>query len=456
MFDTADIDAVTSELLNTGIFASGDDEFSVAGTRVRTVDDALEYLTTQSVLYGSMNELAELDAVIERLAASRETVRAKCVELAEHCAELESRSAYAHENEWQHMTSTIAVDGRKSERAVADQLHTAQQRMQHLPQTMSAWQEGTIHEGHVRAIERAAGTIAEEHRHEFEQQVLAKAAERTPQQLAPVARRIARQYEPVGLQKNHAEAFKERGVWITPEEHGMAVLSVSTSAVLADAILDRLRRAYKNKPEEDPRGMYQFMSDTAAAVLLSGTCAGGWLDNIKAEIVVTMPATMLTGESTDAADLPAGQLVDDETALLLAGAAASWTRLFTHPVTGVAVTADVYQPSASLRRLIVHRDRTCRFPGCARIAKHADVDHTRAWEHGGKTTSDNLACLCRHHHTLKHRLGADQGWRVTQTSPGVLEWIDPQGKIRRTEPEPSPTAEKRVSARRPSGQAPPE
>ena len=182
------------------------------------------------------------------------------------------------------------------------------------------------------------------------------------------------------------------------------------------------------------------MADTAAAVLLTGTCDSGWLDNIKAEVVVTMPATMLTGEEAGQAELPAGTLVDDDTALMLAGSVSSWTRLFTHPVTGVAVTADVYAPTAALRRFIVHRDRTCRFPGCARIAKHADVDHTKDWQHGGKTTPDNLACLCRHHHTLKHRLGPDEGWKVRQLEPGVLEWTDPQGQIGTTEPPPVPAA----------------
>lgn len=269
--------------------------------------------------------------------------------------------------------------------------------------------------------------------------MLPKAAGRTPQQLAPIARRAARAFESVTLQKNHAEAFTERGVWVTPEDHGMATLSISIPAVLADAVIDRLRRAYKNLPEGDPRGMYQCMSDTAMVVLPTGACDSGWLDNIRAEVVVTMPATMLTGEERGRAVLPSGQLVDDDTAMILAGSATGWTRLFTHPVTGVVVTADTYQPSASLRRFIRHSDRTCRFPGCSRIAKHADVDHTDDWQHGGRTTPDNLACLCRHHHVLKHRLGAEHGWRVKQTSPGVLEWTDPFGKVRTTEPEPPPT-----------------
>lgn len=450
MIDDIRIDKLPTEVLSTGVFATENDDFEVDGVTVQSLDHAMQYLSAKSMLHGSMRTLHDIDAAIDRLVANREVVRAQCVEMAESCAKLQSRNTeYALEDEWQLMTSTLAVDARQSERAICDQLDRAHTRFISIPQTMRAWQDGEIHEGHVRVIERVAETLEDDQRGEFESRTLPKAAGRTPQQLAPIARRVARQFESITLQKNHAEAFRERGVWITLEDHGMATLSISNSAVLADAMLDRLRRAYKNKPEGDPRGMHQFMSDTAAAVVLSGTCDGGWLDNIRAEVVVTMPATLLTDSESGQAELPSGQLVDDETALLLGGSASSWTRLFTHPVSRVAVTADTYQPTAALRRFIVHRDRTCRFPGCARIAKHADVDHTVAWEHGGKTTPDNLACLCRHHHTLKHRLGAEQGWKVRQTSPGVLEWTDPQGKIRRTEPEPEPVSEALPDAPRP-------
>ncbi|MGO1392100.1 DUF222 domain-containing protein [Agrococcus casei] len=441
MLDETRIDKLPSELLSTGVFADEQGGFIAGDIAASSVDQALQYWSAKSMLYASMRTLTDLDAAIEQLQANREIVRAQCADLADECAAQQvSGLDIAHENEWQHLTSVLAVNGRKSEISVSQQLGTAQQRCNELPLTMQAWQDRQIHLGHLMAIERAAETITVESRGAFEAEALPKAAGRTPQQLAPIARRLARKFECASLQKNHAEAFKERAVWVTPAEHGMATLNITTSAVLADAMLDRLRRAYRNKPDDDPRGMHQYMADTAAAVILTGTCDSGWLDNIKAEIVVTMPATMLTDQETGRAELPAGQLVDDDTALMLAGSVTSWTRLFTHPVTGVAVTADVYAPSASLRRFIQHRDRTCRFPGCSRVAKHADVDHTKDWQHGGKTTPDNLACLCRHHHTLKHRLGPDEGWKVRQAAPGVLEWTDPMGQIRRTEPEPSPAA----------------
>ncbi|MGO1393401.1 DUF222 domain-containing protein, partial [Agrococcus casei] len=282
MLDETRIDKLPTELLSTGVFADEHGGFVAGDVGAESVDQALQYWSAKSMLYATMRTLTDLDQAIEQLQANREIVRAQCADLADECAVQQVCSLdMAHENEWQHMTSVLAVNGRRSEMSVHQQLGTAQQRCTELPLTVQAWQDGDIHLGHVIAIERAASTITEENRGEFEAEALPKADGRTPQQLSPIARRIARKYESVGLQKNHAEAFKERAVWTTPGEHGMATLNITTSSVLVDAMLDRMRRAYRNKPDEDHRGMHQYMADTAAAVLLTGTCDAGWLDNIK-------------------------------------------------------------------------------------------------------------------------------------------------------------------------------
>lgn len=427
--------------LSRGIFRTDTGRYAIGAVEFATYDDAQQYLLLSAQQSSTARMLHEADAAIERLMATREKLRAQAAQLTDDQAALQTRpSADALENEWQHLTSTFAAESRRAENSVSTHFQIAQQRCRELPATVEAWQQGHIHFGHVLAIERVASTIEPEQRAEFELLVLPKAAGRNPGQLARIARRIVERFEPIDIHVTHEEAFEQRAVWATPEDHGMATVHILTSAVLAEAIVDRLRRAYKRKSadesSQDPRRLHPFMSDTAAAVLLTGTCDAGWLDNVRAEVVVTMPATMLSGNASYEAELPSGQLVDDETAMLLAGGATSLTRLFTDPVTGVAVTADVYQPSASLRRFIQHRDRICRFPGCTRSAQHADVDHTVDWQFGGKTTPGNLACLCRHHHTLKHRLGPDDGWRVKQVTPGVLQWTDPHGRVRRTEPEP--------------------
>ncbi|WP_111721344.1 HNH endonuclease signature motif containing protein [Homoserinimonas sp. OAct 916] len=130
--------------------------------------------------------------------------------------------------------------------------------------------------------------------------------------------------------------------------------------------------------------------------------------------------------------------IDPATARRLAADAPRLTRLLTHPVTGMALTADTYRPSAKLRRFLRLRDGRCRQPGCIRSAGRCDIDHTIPAEVGGPTVPDNLAHLCRGHHTLKHH----GGWGVKQVSPGVLEWTPPPAGSSPTSQTPGPPSPK--------------
>lgn len=71
-------------------------------------------------------------------------------------------------------------------------------------------------------------------------------------------------------------------------------------------------------------------------------------------------------------------------------------------------------------------------PGCSIPASRCEIDHTVAWEHGGTTSIDNLAPLCRGHHMVKHH----GGWSVRQVGgAGELEWTSPAGRVYRVQPE---------------------
>ncbi|WP_169736785.1 HNH endonuclease signature motif containing protein [Pseudonocardia spinosispora] len=89
-------------------------------------------------------------------------------------------------------------------------------------------------------------------------------------------------------------------------------------------------------------------------------------------------------------------------------------------------------PANALRRYTQIRDRTCTAPGCRRSAIHSELDHTHDIQHGGPTTSTNLAPACTHDHGLKHR----GGWKVTQPRPGYFRWKSPLGRIYPTRGEP--------------------
>jgi len=56
---------------------------------------------------------------------------------------------------------------------------------------------------------------------------------------------------------------------------------------------------------------------------------------------------------------------------------------------------------ASLKRALLRRDGTCRFPGCT---NHVFVEghHITHWADGGPTDLSNLRLLCTRHHTAAH------------------------------------------------------
>ncbi|MGE5293108.1 MAG: DUF222 domain-containing protein [Micromonosporaceae bacterium] len=83
-----------------------------------------------------------------------------------------------------------------------------------------------------------------------------------------------------------------------------------------------------------------------------------------------------------------------------------------------------YVPPVSLRHLIEVRDLTCSFPGCRRLARQCDLDHTVSYDRGGRTCECNLAPLCRFHHKIKQT----QGWTLQQPQPGVMRWVTPSGR----------------------------
>ena len=63
--------------------------------------------------------------------------------------------------------------------------------------------------------------------------------------------------------------------------------------------------------------------------------------------------------------------------------------------------------SAAIKRALLLRDRTCRFPGCTH-SRYVDGHHIEHWANGGKTALSNLMLLCSAHHTMLH----EGGYRV--------------------------------------------
>jgi hypothetical protein len=77
----------------------------------------------------------------------------------------------------------------------------------------------------------------------------------------------------------------------------------------------------------------------------------------------------------------------------------------------------------ALRRVLLYRDRGCRFPGCG--LRFAQAHHIRHWAEGGPTILSNLALLCRRHHRAVH----EDGYRMERQPDGELRFWRPDGRL---------------------------
>jgi hypothetical protein len=81
---------------------------------------------------------------------------------------------------------------------------------------------------------------------------------------------------------------------------------------------------------------------------------------------------------------------------------------------------------AGLRKAVLARDRTCRWPGCDAPAQWVDIHHLDAWAKGGLTNVDRLLSLCRYHHHKVH----EGHW--------TIEFDSATGEVRVTRPDGRP------------------
>jgi len=77
----------------------------------------------------------------------------------------------------------------------------------------------------------------------------------------------------------------------------------------------------------------------------------------------------------------------------------------------------------SMKRALLRRDGTCRFPGCnARV--FLEGHHIEHWADGGKTEMANIALLCSWHHRHCH----EYGYTIHGNADREIRFVDPHGR----------------------------
>ncbi|MCR2813524.1 HNH endonuclease [Microbacterium sp. zg.Y1090] len=377
------------------------------------------------------------------------------------------------------MAAELAAVLRRSDRGMQQRMRDAAGLVGGFAATLAALEAGRIDVAHVRVIHDAGVRITDpEARGRFEQAALVVAERETPGRAKPIILMLAQRLDPVPLQERHAEATAGRRVWVRDLDDGMAELVATLPAPLAYAIRERLTAyareivgagrgargaAAAGTPASadlgddravagtagghvtddavaeadviatDRRTTDQVRADVLADLLLTGHATAPVSSGsipataaITAHVQITIPATTLTGDDAEPAELVGYGPIDPDTARRLAATAGIWERLFTSPATGAVLQVDTYRPSARMRRFLDARDEHCRFPGCRRPARQCDGDHTIDAARGGPTRVTNLANLCPgRHHPLKH----GTAWSVVHKPDGILEWTSPAGRV---------------------------
>ncbi|WP_253908069.1 HNH endonuclease signature motif containing protein [Arthrobacter sp. H20] len=307
----------------------------------------------------------------------------------------------------------------------------------HYPATLHALEGGRFSRRHAWAVVEEASnlpdvvpavTVA------YESKLIAMAGKTTVAKFSQQAHRLLERLHPESITTRHKKAVQGRLLQLSPAYDGMAWLEAYLPVVQAAGIFHRVDTAARAlQGPDEPRTLTQLRADVFTDVLTSAGPNDG--DGVQAKVFVTVPVMTLLGGDTPG-ELEGYGPIDPDAARRLAGHAPSFTRILTHPSTGARLGADAttYRVPKDLQDSVRVRDRTCRHPGCNRLAVFCELDHTIPWASGGKTSYSNLACLCKRHHMFK----TEGYWHYQQPEAGTIIAISPAGETYTTRPDPPP------------------
>jgi hypothetical protein len=327
------------------------------------------------------------------------------------------------------LACTLRLPQRTAENLIAESRALAEK----LPATREALQAGEISYRHAQVLIEQAWSVPDGAKAAFEAALLGPAGNLTAAKLKYKARVLRERLHPETITARHEKSAVDRRVLFEAEADGMASLWLYDTADRVEAVFDRVSTAALSlQGPAELRTLTQLRVDVLTDLLVGGVTPAGLGEGIRATVNVTVPVLTLLGLSEEPGHLEGYGPIDPDTARRLAAGAGSFTRILTHPETGVVLSVgrDRYKVPKHLKRWLRLRDGTCRFPGCNQAAAHSDLDHSLDWQFQGQTAHDNLAHLCPGCHALK----SETGWSPKHLGDGRLEWTSPTGRTFTTEP----------------------
>lgn len=280
-----------------------------------------------------------------------------------------------------------------------------------LARTLAALRAGSLTYSHARAIADAVAPLED---------AAALAVERITLDCAPAfetltsfRRRVERAViaaDPQTADEAHEAEVGTRKIRIWPEPHGMATVAATLTAAEAVTTMAALTAlAHGSRADGDDRPIDVLRAD-AFARLFDAALADPHLptqQRSRPHVGMTVDSATLMGLADHPAHLDGYGPIPPVMARLLA-AGGDWHRMVTDPVSGALLDygTRTYRPPTDLAEYLTARDRTCRWPTCARQARLCDLDHSVPFDttghgQGGSTSAAGMGCLCRRNHRQK-------------------------------------------------------
>ena len=350
----------------------------------------------------------------------------------------------------------------------ASGLHKRARVLRALPALQAAALDGAVSAEHVDKVQQLTDRVDLEQIKAYDDILADLCAAAAPAEAQKACERIAAHHDPDGADPDPAADFERRDLSVSRSgsmTYVKARLDAEGGAAF-QAVLDAVMRP---PARDDPRSAGQRRAD-AMIDLCRATLAGGTLSTVQGVrpqigllITPEQLAGLTTGPTTGAAfgaavaaatdplARVAGPLARAADPLTAAGVPdvdkpwLSWVgqipnatarrlacdaeffRIVLDPRNGLPLdVGGAYRIVPPwIRKAVLARDRTCRWPGCDAPHAWLDIHHTMPWEDYHRTQVDELLALCRFHHVRVHECGWTADFDVTT---GQVNVTRPDGR----------------------------
>jgi hypothetical protein len=224
---------------------------------------------------------------------------------------------------------------------------------------------------------------------------------------------------------------------------GIELIAADAAEELCDSPAPAPRQA--QPPREQPAPRASMLRDRAAAArkafnradaiveLAQGYLRGDRPDRSPIEVTLTVPASVLRDELTDAVEV--GEIGESflsrEAARRLSCDAGVVEIIEDDQGAPLSIGRKRRTVEGALRRALQRRDRSCTYPGCTNRL-FLEGHHIKHWADGGETSLSNAVLVCSLHHRHVHELG----YAVELGPDQRPRFRDPQGRLVAAVPQP--------------------